>query len=109
MPDYVPYAIALFICCAQAGFQGRHVFPLSRAMMGIIETKYRSTYTIHERLTISSAYQVTRAGCLILAIGCINYWAVGIPIMLVGLILIVLGSRMQYMLKMRFRKVASDG
>lgn len=72
--------------------------------MGIIETKYRSTYTIHERLYISSAYQVIRAGCLILAIGCINPWAVGIPIMVVGLILIVLGCRMQSILKKRIRR-----
>ncbi len=108
MPDYIPYMIALFICCAQAGFQTNHVFPLSRAMMGIKETKYRSKYTVHQRLTISSAYQVIRAGCLILAMGCINTWAVGIPIMVVGLILIVLGCRMQSILKKRFGRVDHD-
>ena len=102
MPEFIPFWIAVFICCAQAGFQGKHVFPLSRAMMGIKEAEYRSKYTVHQRLYISFAYQVIRAGCLILAVGCINSWAVGIPIMVVGIILNIFGYRMQYILKKQF-------
>lgn len=98
----IPYVIASAICMLQLLIQSRCIYPLKLRVRGILKDKQTTRYNVHESLHLISAAQLIRGGLLVVAIGCVNYWPIGIPIAIIGLVITTLGCRMYLILKRQF-------